>query len=372
MANTLTAIAPTLYSAAKEVANEPTALVSAINMNFDDKGVAKGDSVDVPVAPTRAESDFTPAATTSSGDDATATDISVTITHSKKVSWNLTGEQLRSLENGSTDQDWVRQMIAQGMRTLRNGAEGVAYDALRVGASRAYGTAGTTPFASDLAALTNARKILKDNGAPLSDLQFVCDTSAELNLTNLGIIQQAYQAGSDAERRSGNVGRQFGFNINASAAPDAITKGTGASYQLSAAGAVGDTTISVDTGSGTILAGDIVTISNHKYVVKTALSGGSFTISAPGLREAVADNTTITVGNNFVANLAFERSAFVGVMRPPLIPTNPTIRQMPVSDQFGMTYLMLEIDQYGQRSWELHLAYGFKPVNSEFAAIVLG
>lgn len=372
MANTLTAIAPTLYSAAKEVAAEPTAIVGAINMNFDDKGVAKGDTVDVPVAPATAEEDFTPSNVTSTGDNGVASKIEVAVTHSKKVSRHLTGEEIRSLENAGNNTEWAGQWALQAMRTLRNGAEGVAYDALRVGVSRAYGTAGTTPFASDLSALTNARKILKDNGAPLADLHFVGDTNAELNLTNLGIVQQANLAGSDAERRSGMVGRQFGFALDSSAAIDTITKGTGASYVFNGAGSVGDTTINADTGTGTILAGDVVTIGNHKYVVTSALSGGSFTISAPGLREAASDGATITVGNDFVANLAFERSAFVGIMRPPLIPSNPTIRQMMVSDQFGLTYLMLEIDQYGQRSWEMHLAYGFKPVNSEFAAIVLG
>lgn len=372
MANTLTAIAPTAYSAAKEVANEPTAIVGAINMDFDDKGVAKGDSVDVPVAPAAAESDFTPGATSSTGDDQAASDISVTITHSKKTSRHLTGEQVRSLENAGNNVEWARQWIAQSMRTLRNGAEAVAYDALRVGASRAYGTAGTTPFASDLSALTNARKILKDNGAPMSDLQLVCDTDAELNLTNLGIIQQANQAGSDEERRSGNVGRQFGFAINSSAGIDTVTKGTGSGYLLNGALAVGDTTITVDTGTGTILAGDVVTISNHKYVAATALSGSTFTIAEPGIREAVADNTAVTVNNNFVGNLAFERSAFVGVMRPPLMPANPTQQQLLISDNMGLTYLLLEIAQYGQVSWELHLAYGFKPINPEFAAIILG
>lgn len=372
MPNNFAAIAPTAYSAAKEVAAEPTAIVGSINMDFDDKGVAKGDSVDVPVSPATDQTDFAPAATSSTGDSTTPTNIAVEITHSKKVTRHITGEQLRSLENAGTNTEWVRQWLAQSMRTLRNGAENVAYDALRVGASRAYGTAGTTPFGSDLTALTNARKILKDNGAPLVDMQFVCNTDAELNLTNLGIIQQAYQAGSDAERRSGNVGRQFGFQIGASAAIDQNTKGTGASYQLNGAHAIGATTIAVDTGSGTILAGDVVTIGNHKYVANTALAGGSFTISAPGLREAFADNQAVTVGNNFVANLAFERSAFVGVMRPPLMPANPTQQQLLVSDPFGLTYLLLEIAQYGQITWELHLAYGFKPVNSEFAALVLG
>ena len=64
--------------------------------------------------------------------------------------------------------------------------------------------------------------------------------------------------------------------------------------------------------------------------------------------------------------------AVVGVMRPPLIPENPTISQMIISDSFGMSYLMLDISQYGQRTWELHLAYGFKVVQPEHVAILIG
>jgi hypothetical protein len=45
---------------------------------------------------------------------------------------------------------------------------------------------------------------------------------------------------------------------------------------------------------------------------------------------------------------------------------------MMISDQFGMTYLMLDIAQYGQRTWELHLAWGFKAVNGEFISLLLG
>lgn len=375
MANTLTAIAPTLYSAAKEVAAEPFGMIDAINTDFDDKAVAKGDKVSVPVAPTRSASDFTPSNVTSTGADATAAKVEVEITKSRKVDWNLTGEQIRSLENGGINQDWVRQLVAQGMRTLRNEAEDDAWLAAKNGASRAVGTAGTTPFASDLGALVDARKVLRDNGAPMADLQFVGDTAAEANLLKLGLIQNAYQAGDDEQLRSGNLKRHFGFQLRASQGVDLHTKGTGANYLINdATPTAGKTTIAADTGTGTILAGDVVTFAgtSHKYVVNSALSGGSFTIGNPGLVTAETDNDAITVGNSYTSNLAFERSAIVGVMRPPLIPSNPTIRQMLVSDQFGMTYLMLEIDQYGQRSWELHLAWGFKVVNGEFIATVMG
>lgn len=374
MANTLSALAPTLFSAAKEVANEPFGAIDAINRNFDDKGVAKGDTVTVMVAPSRSAADFTPAATSSSGTDATASSIAVQITKSRKVAWHLTGEQIRSLDNGASSNEWIAALMKEGMRTLRNEAEADCVSAIKTGASRATGTAGTNPFASALTPLADARKILRDNGAPMADLQFVGDSTSEANLLKLGVVLDASQAGSDAERREGIIRRQYGFQMRTSGQIGVHTKGTGTSYQLSAAGAVGDTTINVDTGSGTLLAGDIVTVAgtSYKYVANTALAAGVFTIGRPGLLAVEADNDAITIGNDYTPNLCFERNAIVGVMRPPLMPENPTMSQMLISDQFGMTYLLCDIAQYGQRSWELHLAWGFKAVNSEFIATLLG
>jgi cytochrome c551/c552 len=376
MSNTLTTLAPTLFSAAKKVAAEPFGVVGAINTSFDDKGVAKGDNVSVDVAPTRAAADFTPGATTSTGDDSTGAKIDVTITKSRKVSWHLTGEQQRSLANATIDQDWVSQLVQQGMRTLRNECEVDAAVAVKVGASRAYGIAGTAPFATDLTALTNARKILVDNGAPKADLQMVFDTTAGLNLRNLGVLQNAYQAGGDAERRSGEFLPQMGFRLSESAGIGLHTPGTGAGHLINngAGYSIGSTALTVDTGTGTILPGDVITIAGdaNKYVVVSALAANVVTIGAPGLRKAAADNAAFSYTTAYTANLAFERNAVVGVLRPPIMPPNPTIDQMLVSDDKGMTYLMLQIAQYGQLSWELHLAWGFKTINGEFSAIVLG
>lgn len=372
--NTLTALVPTLFSAAQEVSAEPFGVVDAINASFDDKQVAKGDTVSVPVAPTRAATDFTPAAQSSAGSDATATTVGVQITKSRKVSWNLTGEQLRSLENGGTAAEWARQLVAQGMRTLRNEAEADAALAVKVGASRATGTAGTTPFATVLDPMVDARKILHDNGAPLADLQMVMDTSAGANLRKLGIIQQADQAGSDEERRTGRLLRQFGFQLRESAGIAAHTIGTGASYLLNGAVAVGDTALTLDTGTGTILAGDILTCAGtaHKYVVGTALTGAVVTLNRPGLRAAEADNDAVTVGAAYTPTLCFERNAVVGVMRPPVMPANPTQQIQLISDSKGMTYMLVQIAQYGMVSWELHLAWGFKVVQGEHVALILG
>lgn len=376
MANTLTALAPTLFSAAQNVSAEPFGVIRAIDARFDDKGVAVGDNVIVPVAPMRTTSTFTPAMTPTAGADATADAVTIQITNSSKVSWNLTGEQIRSLENGNNYQEWVRQLAEQGMRALRNEAEAAAALAIKVGASRAYGTAGTTPFATDLSALTNARKILQDNGAPLADLQFVGDTAAGLNLRNLGIIQQVYQAGSDEERRSGSLLRQFGFQITESAGIGVHTKGTGASYVTSGSTAPGVRDIALVTGTGTVLAGDVVTFAAdtaNKYVVNNGVAApGTIKLGRPGARTTIATANAMTVGNNYTANLAFERSAVVGIMRPPVMPSNPIMSQLAISDSQGMTYLMLDIAGYGMRTWEMHLAYGFKVVQGEHVALILG
>lgn len=375
MANNLTAIARDLFSAAQEVSQEPAGVINAINMSFDNKGVAKGDKVKVPVAPSASATDFTPGMGFAAGADAVATAVEVEITANKKVDWNLTGEQMRSLENAESDKEWARQMIAQGMRALRNLAESDAASAVKSGASRAYGTAGTTPFASDLTGLTNIRKILQDNGAPMADLNLIVDTAAGLNLRNLNIYQQAAMAGSDAERRTGNFLRQFGFAINESAGITAHAKGAGASYVTDGATAKGITDVVLKTGSGTVLAGDVVTFGSdtNKYIVNTGVAApGTIKLGRPGAKASIANGAEMTIGNTYTPNLAFERSAVVGVMRPPIMPPNANMKMINISDEKGLTYLLVEIAGDGMVTWRLQLAWGFKVVQSEHVAILLG
>ena len=368
--NQLQKLEPTLFSAAQEVSREPFGAVDAINTAFDDRGVAIGDEVTVPIAPTRAAEDFVPAAAAATGTAAEADDVKVRITKSRKVPFHLTGEQLRSLDNGATSAEWIRQMLAQGMRTLRNEAERDLVNEIKVGASRAAGAAGTSPFADDLNALVDVRKILRDNGAPMSDMQFVYDTSAEAALLKLGVVQKADQSGSPQERRTGILLPQFGFSMRASAGIEAHEAGTGADYVTDGATAQGVRTVGAKTGTGTILPGDVVTMGGVKYVVNEALANGTFRIGRPGARNIIADESAIALSADYTPLLAFERGAVAGVMRPPVIPQNPTISQVAISDEFGMTYLLLDIAQYGQRTWELHLAWGFRVVQGEHVAIL--
>lgn len=382
MASTLTAIAPSLFSAAQKVSAEPAALINSVYADFDNKGVAVGDSVIVPVVPAQSVAPYTPANVSPAGAGAgEAEAISVAITKSRKVSMVLTGEQIRSLENGGNYQDFTEQWAAQAMRSLRNEVEADIATAVKIGASRAYGTAGTTPFAASLDDLANVRKILRDNGAPMADLQFVGNTSTELNLLKLGVVQQAYAAGSDEERRSGVIGKQLGFMMRTSGGIAKHTAGTATGFDVAlvAGYAAGTKIFNVDGGNGgTLLQGDILTIAGdtNKYVSHTAVAALTndhlLTIGNPGLMQDVANGAELAIGSAYTPNFAFERSAVVAVVRPPVMPSNPTIRTMSISDGMGLTYMFAELDQYGQRSWEIILCWGFKVVQPEQVAILLG
>lgn len=58
---------------------------------------------------------------------------------------------------------------------------------------------------------------------------------------------------------------------------------------------------------------------NNNYLVAAA-TATTITLAAPGLRQALADNTAITAGGAYTANMAFDRNAFLLASRTPAMP----------------------------------------------------
>jgi hypothetical protein len=229
-----------------------------------------------------------------SASDQTIANTAVTISKVRAFPFSWTAEEKYSVDQGPGSLTLAQNQIAQAIRAAVNEVVTDIAAAAYVGASRGFGTAGTTPFASDLGASAQLKKILDDNGAPGSDRSLVIGTTAGAALRTL--LNNPLNANTSLNgdmTRQGMILDVNGFKFRESAQVPTVTAGTGASYLLNGALAVGATTVTVDTGSGTILAGDIVTIGSHKYVVATALSGGSFTINAPGIVAAAAASATL-------------------------------------------------------------------------------
>lgn len=375
MANTLSNLIPDVYTALDVVSRELVGAIPGVTRDPKADRIASNQTIRVAQTPTNSTSSYTPAMAVPSAVDQTIANASLTLSKNKYAAFSWTGEEGYAMDQGPGFLTIRQGQIAQAFRALVNEMENDVCDALAAGASRAYGTAGTTPFASTLADSAQVRKILDDNGAPTSGRSLVIDTAAGAALRTLGQLTKANEAGTAMTLRDGELLNLHGFSVRESAQINTATAGTGASYQLSAAGSIGDTTISVDTGSGTILAGDIVTIGSHKYVVATALSGGSFTINAPGLRAAVADNTAITVNATSARNLAFSSDAIVLATRLPVFPSEGDLaidNEIITDPRTGISFDLRVYPGDGMVLYRIHALWGWKVLKPAHSALLLG
>jgi hypothetical protein len=386
MANTLTAVLPTIYEALDVVSRELVGFIPAVTRNTSAERAAVSQNITYPVVPSITTENITPGASPASSGDQTIGSLTMTISKSKAAPIRWTGEEQRSLSVGDRPQigNILRDQFAQAFRALTNEIE-ADLAALYVEASRAYGTAGTAPFGTnnDFTDLSNAYAILDQNGAPSTDRHLVLNSLAMANLRGKqSQVFKVNEAGTADTLRTGSIGDLLGFMIHNSSQVKAHTKGTGTGYLVNNASgyAIGSTTIAADTGSGTIIAGDILTNSQagrdaNKYVVKTALATGSLTIANPGNLVAWVDNDSLAVGNNYTANLAFSRNAIHLVTRQPAMPEGGDDADdvATVTDPFsGLSFQVAIYRQYRQVKYEIGLAWGVKMVKPEHCAILLG
>jgi len=384
MANTLTGLIPVMYEGLDIVSREMCGLTRAVSLESKAENAAVGQTVRSHVAPTATTHDITPGTAPADEGSQNIGTVDVVITKAKESPILWTGEEQLSV-GGQLNPILVDQ-FTQSIRALVNEVEVDLATTGYKGASRAYGTAGTTPFgtAGNLSDFAQVLKILEDNGAPQTDLHLGLGSSAIANIRGKqsGLFE-VNRAGSDDLLRRGVIGDVQGLAIHNSYGIQTPASGTGSGYLVAASDlAIGDTTITVDTGSGTILAGDVVTFAGdaNQYVVATALSGTTFTIAEPGLRTAVADNSAITVVGASTRNLGFARSALHLAARTPAMPKDSSGRPVdaaldvidltdPVS---GITFQVAMYAQYRRVKYEVALAWGTKVVKSEHICALLG
>lgn len=384
MANTLTSLIPDAYAALDTVSREQVGFIPAVTMDATAARAAVGQTVRSPVAPPATATDVTPGVTPPDDGDQTIGNVSMTITKSRRVPIRWNGEQSRGVNNGGPGLSAIIQgQFAQAMRTLCNEVE-ADLAALHVYASRAYGTAGTTPFSTsgDFTDASKVLQILKDNGSPQSDNQLIIDTNAGANI--LGKQAEVNKQGDDSILRQGILRNMHGMAVRESAQIITSVAGTGASATTDTAGyAAGATVITLAVaGTGTILAGDIISFAGdtNKYLVVSGdadvSGGGTITLAAPGLRKAIAASATaITVIAATARNMAFARSAIALATRAPALPEqgdSAVDRQLITDPRSGLTFEIAMYAQYRQMQYEISLAWGTKAVKTEHIALLLG
>lgn len=332
MANVLTDLAADIYKAADIVGRELVGFIPAGTVNTGIERVAVGQTVRSHFTRAATVGNITPSMTIPEGTDQTIDNKTMTLTKQRGVAIPWTGEDIRFVQGGSGYETIYGDQIAQAMRAITNEIEAELAVEAYTNASRAVGTAGTTPFASNFNTIAEARQILVDNGMPATDgrVSLVLNTAAGTKLRNLAQLQKVNEAGGNQLLRQGVLLDLQGAMLRESAQVQLHTKGAGAGYDVNfgAGYAVGTSTITLDGGTVNttgIKAGDVVTFASESttnYVVNTGLTAvaGDIVIGTPGLRAALADAVELTIGNSYTANVMMHQAAMELAMRAPAKP----------------------------------------------------
>jgi hypothetical protein len=381
MSNTLTNLQPDLYEALDVVSRELVGFIPSVTLDASVARAALNENVRSFATTAQVAEDVTPAQLPPDDGDQVVNNVVITISKSRAVPFRWTGEEQKGVNHGPGYRNIRRDQIAQAFRTLTNEIE-VALGGLITSASRAYIPASGV-FNSDLSDAAQLRKILSDNGAPLSDMQLVIDTTAGARLRSLAQLTKANEAGTTSLRAQGTLLEVSGFTIRESAGVAVHTNGTGSAYVTNGTQAKAATSIALQTGSGTVLAGDILnfaTDTGDNYVVNTALSAGTLTINNPGLRQQIATGQAATIKSGatsgfYTGNLAFARTAMVLATRQPALPEEGDMaedRMTVVDPRSGLAFEVAMYKQYRRVRYEIAIAYGFQMIKPEHAAILAG
>lgn len=390
MANTI--LTPQMITReALRILHQKLNFVGNINRQYDDRfaksGAKIGDTLQI-----RLPNEYTVrSGATLSTQDTTESKVDLQVATQKGVDVNFS-----SVELTLDLDDFSSRIIEPAMAVL---AANVESDALSM-YKDVYNLAGSEGSAMTLKDVWEGRKALVDNLTP-SGNRYVClDTQTNVDL--LDATKGLFQSSSNIAQqyREGMLGRTGGFDWFENTIMPRHTTGTAAAttgYLTNDATAQTGSTLTVDTGTTTFLAGDVITIAGvnrvhpetkvdtgvlQKFVV-TADSGASATslsispaIVASGGRQNVtngaANNQAISKvcgGANavFDQSLAFHRDAFAFATADLEMPKGVDFSAREVMDGISMRIVRnydITNDKFPCR---IDVLYGYKAVRPQNA-----
>jgi hypothetical protein len=376
MANTLTNLTPDLYTALDVISRELVGMIPAVSRDSGVGRAAKDQIVRSIVAPAVATQNIAYGQLQADDGDQTIGNKTITISKHKYVPIRWNGEEQRAMNTGPGYRSILGYQFEQAMRALCNEVE-ADLTGLYAKASRAVRPAGTNLFdAANYKDLAAVMKELNISGAPVDDRHIVLSNVAAGRFRGNANYVGANTAGQVDMLRQGVLLDHFGMSIRESNQIKQHTAGTGSGYLINNGPgyAVGDVALTVDTGTGTLLAGDIIGIGNYEYVVQTALAANVVTIAAPGLREAVANNAEITLRTDAERNMAFSRNAIHLVTRVPSRPEESDLAEdvMIVQDpRSGLAFEVSVYKEYRRIKYEVALAWGYEMIKPEHCILLV-
>ena len=373
MANSITEVVPQLLAQGLLALRENAIMPMLVNRDYDDMAKEKGNSVDIPIPSAVTSVAVSPSPTPPANADTNTTSVSVPLDQWYEAPFYLTDKEQMEVMAGL-----IPMQASEAIKSLANRVDTYIMNQMYPGVYGYTGTAGTTPFATATTDATQSRKVLNQQLAPMQDRRFVIDPDAEANALDLRAFQDMSFSGSPMGLIEGNIERKLGFTwwMDQNVVTHTAGTATGALVN-NASVAIGDESVPVDGGTGTIVVGDIFTVAGdtQTYTATAAVANtasGTLAFSPPA-RVAWADNAAITLKASHVVNLAFHRDAFAFANRPLADQQFPGAIMQSATDPVSGLSLRLEVTrQHKQTRWSFDLLYGGVLVRADLATRLAG
>ena len=388
MANTL--LTPTAVTReALRILHQKLTFIGSIDRQYDDsfarEGAKIGDTLKI-----RLPNQYTvTSGATLTTQDTSESSVSLQVATQKHVGMNFTSAEL-SL---SMD-DFSKRIIEPAMAVLAASVEADALGAMRKDVyQQANNTAAAITFANVLA----GRRKLNDALAPPGDRTALLSSNDSANLVDAlkGLFQD--EGGIAKQYREGYMGRTAGFDFAESTHLSTQTRGSGnGAYLVNDTVASGDASVDVDTGTGTIKKGEIITFANvnmvhpeskastgvpQQFVVTADYAGGAGTLSvspafiSSGASQNVdalpADNAAITIvgtaSTNYGQSMVYHKDAFTFATADLVMPKGVDWGAREVYDGISLRIVRdynISADTLPTR---VDILYGYKTVRPQLA-----
>lgn len=381
MANTLSDVVPVLVAQGLQTLRAACVMPRLVNTDYSNNPSNQGDTVNVWIPSAMTVSDVAPTAAPATPGDISPTKAPIPLDQWRHTGFFLTDKQQEEIVGGVQS-----KQTGEAVKALAEDINSFIFGKY-LGVYGYAGTAGTTPFASDVSAATAARKVLNLQRAPLSDRRLVLDVNAEANALGLPALTTFQNTGNAQGIIEGTIGRKLGFDWAMDQQIPTHTAGTittGLISKAATAYAIGVKTITATTAASTgacaLKKGDIITFAGdtQTYTLTAdatqASAASDVTLSfEPGLAVAHVGSEAVSVKASHVVNLAFHRDAFAFVSRPLQAVSANTVEMMSVPDPVSGVTLRLEVvRQNKQLYFDFDVLYGAACVRPELACRIAG
>jgi hypothetical protein len=347
-----------------------------VNTSYSDEAKERGTTIQIPAYSTATTFDITPSATPYAAADTTVGMVNLPLDKWKGSALKLTDQDYYAINNGG-DSPAIQACI-DAIATEIHASVISTYTSFY----GCVGTAGTTPFAAGTPQDgIDLGRVLTIQKAPMSGRNVMLEPTAAGNAKMVPAFYNNQFSPTSTVLSTGQLANTLGMNWYEVHNVPIHTAGTGASYLVNgAAVAAGATTIPVDTGTGTLLKGDIITFANHTqtYVVTANYAGGAGNITiSPALRVAVPDDNAITKKASHTVNLAFTRDAIAFASRPEILTKVGTVIHETLTDDdptngTGLALNLELVRQHKQDLLIMSVMWGVVAARPEFGVRLLG